>query len=160
MVTGVQTCALPIWRHQDAGGDTRPRKLRDVELHPEKTKVVYCKDDDRRRTYPNEKFDFLGYTFRPRRSKNRKGRYFVNFSPAVSDKAVKAIRAEIRHWNLHLRSDKSIEDLSVAVGTAIADRPPHRPVLALLTHTVPASDMGMLGVKACVGIGMQNLDRW
>ena len=83
-----------------------------LELHPEKTKVVYCKDDDRRRTYPNEKFDFLGYTFRPRRSKNRKGKYFINFSPAVSDKAVKAIRAEIRHWNLHLRSDKSIEDLS------------------------------------------------
>ena len=83
-----------------------------LELHPEKTKVVYCKDDDRRGTYPNEKFDFLGYTFRPRRSKNRKGKYFINFSPAVSDKAVKEIRAEIRHWNLHLRSDKSIEDLS------------------------------------------------
>ncbi len=65
-----------------------------------------------RRTYPNEKFDFLGYTFRPRRSKNRNGKHFINFSPAVSDKAVKAIRAEIRGWNLHLRSDKSIEDLS------------------------------------------------
>jgi RNA-directed DNA polymerase len=63
-------------------------------------------------TYLNEKVDFLGYTFRPRRSKNRKGKYFINFSPAVSDKAVKAIRAEIRHWKLHLRSDKSIEDLS------------------------------------------------
>src|SRR5450432_1253941 len=61
-----------------------------LELHPEKTKVVYCKDDDRRRAYPNEKFDFLGYTFRPRRSKNRKGKFFINFSPAVSDKAVKA----------------------------------------------------------------------
>ena len=83
-----------------------------LELHPEKTKIVYCKDEDRRRTYPNEKFDFLGYTFRPRRSKNRKGKFFINFSPAVSDKAVRAIRAEIRSWNLHLRSDKSIEDLS------------------------------------------------
>src|ERR1035441_1577677 len=69
-------------------------------------------DDDRRRTYPNEKFDFLGYTFRPRRSKNRFGKYFINFSPAVSDKAVKAIRVEIRSWDLHLRSDKRIEDLS------------------------------------------------
>ena len=48
-------------------------RLRDcgLELHPEKTKIVYCKDEDRRRTYPNEKFDFLGYTFRPRRSKNQ-----------------------------------------------------------------------------------------
>jgi len=83
-----------------------------LELHPEKTKVVYCKDEDRRRTYPNEKFDFLGYTFRPRRSKNREGKFFINFSPAASDQAVKALRAEIRNWNLHLRSDKSIEDLS------------------------------------------------
>ena len=83
-----------------------------LELHPEKTKVVSCKDDGRRRTYPNEKFDFLGYTFRPRRSKNREGKFFINCSPAVSDKAVKKIRAEIRSWNLHLRSDKSIEDLS------------------------------------------------
>ena len=83
-----------------------------LELHPEKTKIVYCKDDDRRGTYPNEKFDFLGYTFRPRKSKNWKGKYFINFSPAVADRAGKAIRAEIRHWKLHLRSDKSIEDLS------------------------------------------------
>ena len=83
-----------------------------LELHPEKTQIVYCKDDDRRGTYPNEKFDFLGYTFRPRRSKNWKGKYFMNFSPAVAEKAGKAIRAEIRHWKLHLRSDKSLEDLS------------------------------------------------
>src|SRR5260370_39803216 len=46
-----------------------------LELHPEKTKIVYCKDDDRRRTYPNEKLDFLGYTFRPRTSKNREGKH-------------------------------------------------------------------------------------
>ena len=83
-----------------------------LELHPEKTKIVYCKDDDRRGNCPNEKFDFLGYTFRPRRSKNRYGKFFINFSPAVSDKAGKAIRAEIRSWKLHLRSDKAIEDLS------------------------------------------------
>jgi RNA-directed DNA polymerase len=83
-----------------------------LELHPEKTKIVYGKDDNRGRTYPNETFDFLGYTFRPRRSKNRKGGFFISFSPAVSDKAVKAIRTEIRSWHLHLRSDQAIEDLS------------------------------------------------
>ena len=83
-----------------------------LELHPEKTKIVYCKDDDRRGTYPNEQFDFLGYTFRPRRSKNWKGKFFINFSPAVAEKAGKEIRAEIRSWQLHLRSDKSLEDLS------------------------------------------------
>ena len=83
-----------------------------LELHPEKTKVVYCKDDSRRRSYPNEKFDFLGYTFQPRRSKNRKDKYFINFSPAVSDKAVKAMREAIRSWKLPGRSDKALEELS------------------------------------------------
>jgi len=83
-----------------------------LELHPEKTKIVYCKDDFRKCTYPNEKFDFLGYTFQPRRSKNRKGRFFINFSPAVSNKAAKAIRDNIRSWNLPRRSDKAIEELS------------------------------------------------
>ncbi|OGO18189.1 MAG: group II intron reverse transcriptase/maturase, partial [Chloroflexi bacterium RBG_16_48_8] len=83
-----------------------------LELHPEKTKIVYCKDDDRRGNYPNEKFDFLGYTFRPRRSKNRWGKYFVNFTPAVSDKAAREMRRTMRSWRLHLRSDKTLDDLS------------------------------------------------
>jgi len=83
-----------------------------LELHAEKTKIVYCKEDDRRRRYPNEKFDFLGYGFQPRRSKNRFGKYFIHFSPALSDQAGKSIREEIRSWDLHLRSDQSIEDLS------------------------------------------------
>ena len=61
---------------------------------------------------PNEKFDFLGYTFQPRRSKNRKGKFFINFSPAVSNKAAKAIRDQFRSWKLPQRSDKAIEDLS------------------------------------------------
>ena len=84
-----------------------------LELHPEKTKIVYCKDDDRRRTYAQEKFKFLGYTFRPRRSKNSKnGKFFINFSPAIAEKASKAIRDEIRRWKLPKRSDKSLDDLS------------------------------------------------
>lgn len=83
-----------------------------LELHPQKTKIVYCKDDDRRGSYSHELFDFLGFTFRPRRSKNRNGKYFVNFSPAVSNKAVKSMRGTMREWRLHLRSDKSLEDLA------------------------------------------------
>ena len=81
-----------------------------LELHPEKTKIVYCKDDDRRLEYPCIGFDFLGYTFRPRRSKNRWGKHFINFSPAVSNKAGKAIRQRVRSWGLHLRSDKDLDD--------------------------------------------------
>ena len=83
-----------------------------LELHPEKTKIVYCKDDDRRQEYPCTSFDFLGFTFRPRRSKNRWGKYFINFSPAISNKAAKAIRQEVRGWRLQLRSDKDLDDLA------------------------------------------------
>jgi RNA-directed DNA polymerase len=83
-----------------------------MELHPQKTMIVYCKDDDRRGSYPNEKFDFLGFTFRARRSKNRWGKYFVNFSPAVSRDAAIRMRQEMRRWQVQLRSDKSLEDIS------------------------------------------------
>ena len=83
-----------------------------LELHLEKTKIVYCKDDSRKKTYPNETFDFLGYAFRPRSSMTRKGKFFLNFSPAVSNKAAKAIRDQFRSWKLPQRSDKAIDDLS------------------------------------------------
>jgi len=83
-----------------------------LELHPEKTRIIYCKDDDRKGDYPEISFDFLGYTFRPRKSKNWKGKHFINFTPAVSNKAKKAMRQTIRGWRMHLKPDKEIEDLS------------------------------------------------
>jgi RNA-directed DNA polymerase len=83
-----------------------------LELNAEKTRIVYCKDADRRGSAEHERFDFLGYTFRPRLSKNRYGKHFVNFTPAVSDAAGKAMRRAIRHWKLHNRSDKTLGDLA------------------------------------------------
>jgi len=83
-----------------------------LKLHLEKTRIVYCKDDDRRGEYPETKFDFLGYTFRPRRSKNRYGKFFINFTPGVSNKACKTMRQVIRSWRLHLKPDKALEDIS------------------------------------------------
>jgi RNA-directed DNA polymerase len=83
-----------------------------LELNIQKTKIVYCKDSNRKGSYDNESFDFLGFTFRPRLSKSRNGRYFVKFSPAASNKATKAIRQGIRSWNLHRRTDKSLEDFA------------------------------------------------
>ena len=90
-----------------------------LELHPQKTKIVYCKDDDRRGDYPNTSFDFLGFTFRPRGSRNRRGKQFINFTPAVSNKAGKAMRQTARRWKMHLRSDKTLEDLSRMFGPVI-----------------------------------------
>jgi len=83
-----------------------------LELHPVKTRIVYCKDDDRREVYINTSFDFLGYRFRPRRAKNKYGKYFVSFLPAVSDEAVKSMKRKIHDWRMHLKPGKSIEDLS------------------------------------------------
>ena len=83
-----------------------------LELHPDKTRIVYCKDDHRPLTHEHERFDFLGYTFRPRLSKSKDDHHFVNFSPAVSDDAKKAIGKEIRSWRINRRSDKTLGDLA------------------------------------------------
>lgn len=83
-----------------------------LELNLDKTKIVYCKDVDRKEDYVETQFDFLGYTFRPRIAKNYRGKYFVSFLPAISNKASKAIRQEVRSWSMQNRSDKSLIDLA------------------------------------------------
>jgi RNA-directed DNA polymerase len=83
-----------------------------LELNRAKTRLVYCKDSDRKGSYENERFDFLGYTFRPRLAKSRQGSYFVSFLPAVGDDAKREIGREIRSWHLARRSDKDLSDLA------------------------------------------------
>lgn len=83
-----------------------------LTLHPKKTKVVYCKDADRRGDYPNTKFTFLGYEFRPRGSRNRKGKLFLNFLPAASPEALKEMKRTIRAWRLKWCTEKTPQDLS------------------------------------------------
>ena len=83
-----------------------------LELHPDKTRIVYCKDADRRDEHAVTSFTFLGYEFRPRLAKSRTGHHFVSFLPAVSADAMKAMGREIRWWHLARRSDKSLDDLA------------------------------------------------
>ena len=91
-----------------------------LELHPEKTKIVYCQDSDRKGQHEHIQFDFLGYTFRPRRAKNYRGKPFVSFLPGVSNKAGKAIRATIRDWRLAAtRNNQSLEDLARLVNPSV-----------------------------------------
>ena len=90
-----------------------------LELHPDKTRIVYCKDADRTSSSEHEKFTFLGYEFRPRLAKNRHGKHFVSFLPAVSTDAMKAMGAEIRSWSLGRRSDKSLDDLAVMFNSIV-----------------------------------------
>jgi len=83
-----------------------------LELNLQKTRIVYCKDDRRKGNFPVVRFDFLGFTFQPRLVKGPSGDVFVGFNPAVSNKAAKAMRDEIRSWRLHLRSNRSLEAFS------------------------------------------------
>jgi RNA-directed DNA polymerase len=94
--------------------DALAQRLADVglRLHPDKTRIVYCKDADRRGSHEHTAFTFLGYAFRPRLAKSRHGHHFVSFLPAVSKDAVKAMSREVRSWHLARRSDKTLDDLA------------------------------------------------
>jgi group II intron reverse transcriptase/maturase len=83
-----------------------------LQLNCEKTRIVYCKDAHRRGSYPQQQFDFLGYTFRPRRAMTRRRELFVSFIPAVSARAGKSMRKQIRRWRLHRRTDLQLDDLA------------------------------------------------
>jgi RNA-directed DNA polymerase len=80
-------------------------------MHPEKTKIVYCKDSNRKDDYPHTKFDFLGYGFQPRSSRTRAGKKFVSFTPAISDKAKQSIREKVRACELLYRSDVELSEI-------------------------------------------------
>ena len=74
-----------------------------LQLQPDKTRIVYCKDGKRRGFSEHTSFTFLGYTFRARRARARSGRYFTSFLPAISKNALKKISREVRSWRLHMR---------------------------------------------------------
>lgn len=87
-----------------------------LELHPDKTKIVYCQDSNRRRDgpgsgYPHTQFTFLGFTFRPRRAVNNNGVHFTSFQPAISKEALKKLGETVWSWRLHRRTDSDTADL-------------------------------------------------
>ena len=90
-----------------------------LEIHPQKTRIVYCKDGRRTGTYETIQFDFLSYTFRPRSAMNREGKVFLGFGAALSRVAAKAMRQEIRSWRIQLKSARSIFDLAQEFGPVI-----------------------------------------
>ncbi len=91
-----------------------------LELHPEKTRIVYCKDESRKDDdHENITFDYLGYTFQPRRSRTRKGKIFLNFSPAISGKAKKKIKEVIKGWKLPSRTGVDLETIAREINPQI-----------------------------------------
>lgn len=90
-----------------------------LRLHPAKTKVVYCKDDNRRGSYQHTSFSFLGYQFRARSVRSRSGVMFTAFTPAISPEALKKISREVRSWRIHARTGHSLCDLADRINPVV-----------------------------------------
>jgi RNA-directed DNA polymerase len=90
-----------------------------LRLHPDKTRIVYCKDGKRRGEYQHTSFNFLGFTFRPRGARDRNGKLFLSFAPAVSKDALKKMSARVRSWRLHQRTHRSFADLARTVNPIV-----------------------------------------
>lgn len=87
-----------------------------LELHPLKTKIVYCKDSNRRGKSEHVTFDFLGYTFMPRMAKNSiRGVWFTNFLPAVSKKAMKTMNGKMKEWKVLRSSSCTLTHLAQTI---------------------------------------------
>jgi RNA-directed DNA polymerase len=85
-----------------------------LELHPEKTKVVYCKDANRRGEAEHTSFDFLGYTFRGRLARGPRG-YFMSFAPGIAPTARRALSRTIRGWHLRRRTQSDLSSIAAEI---------------------------------------------
>ncbi|WP_409471680.1 group II intron reverse transcriptase/maturase [Streptomyces sp. HC307] len=90
-----------------------------LELHPDKTRIVYCKDDNRRGRFPVTEFTFLGFTFRPRGAKDKHGVMFTAFLPAISNQVLKRLSKTVRSWRLHRRTAQESSDLARMVNSVV-----------------------------------------
>ena len=90
-----------------------------LEMHPEKSRIVYCKDANRTGNSEHVQFDFLGYTFKPRSMKSRQGRLFTGFVPAMSRSSAKSLKQKIRRWRFQGRSRDSLEELAKSIRSVV-----------------------------------------
>jgi len=91
-----------------------------LSLHPDKTKIVYCKDSNRRRDYPMVSFAFCGYSFRPRKAFSKaEGKAFTSFAPAVSPDKVSGMSRKVGSWKMHRRTNLNLDDIAREVNPAL-----------------------------------------
>ena len=90
-----------------------------LRMHPDKTRIVYCRTQKRRGDHPEVSFDFLGYTFRPRAARDGKGGIFTSFLPAISKSALKRLSARVRSWRLHLRTGSTFTGLARTINPIV-----------------------------------------
>jgi len=102
--------------------DSIERRLRQfgLNLHPDKTQIVYCKQEGRDRDYPVTEFTFLGFTFRRRPARLRDGRLKSGFLPAVSKQAMKSMAAVIRSWQLGRWTALSFKEIATMINPVVA----------------------------------------
>jgi RNA-directed DNA polymerase len=90
-----------------------------LSLHPDKTKIVYCRDGNRRGSHEHVSFTFLGFEFRARAARGKNGKKFSSFLPAVSKDALKKMSAQVRSWRLHLRTWHTIGSLAREINPVV-----------------------------------------
>jgi hypothetical protein len=90
-----------------------------LRLHPDKTKIVYCKDDNRPGSHEHVSFTFLGYQFRARSVRSTRGVLFTAFTPAISPEALAKISGEVRSWRIHTRTRHSLQDLADLINPVV-----------------------------------------
>lgn len=126
---------VPFERYADDGvvhcvSESQARSLRaaianrmrevGLRLHPDKTKIVYCRDGKkRRRPYGQTEFTFLGFTFRAREAIDRNGERFTSFLPAISKEAQKKVSGEVRQWRLHRQIGRTFAELARAINPIV-----------------------------------------
>lgn len=92
-----------------------------LEIHPDKTRIVYCRDSFRTGRHRPFMFTFLGYTFMPRKAKSRRnGKFFTSCLPAISHEARLRIHAEIREWKLGRRTQETLNEIRDDINLQIA----------------------------------------
>jgi RNA-directed DNA polymerase len=90
-----------------------------LALHPEKTKIIYCKDDNRTGEHQEITFDFLGYTYRPRSARTKTGERFLSFLPAVGNKASKGMRQSMRQWKMYWKTSEELAEIAMKVNPVV-----------------------------------------
>src|SRR5664280_971307 len=108
---------LPVLVEVAVGDDGA--QVQDGRLHPDKTKIVYCQDSNRRGSYEHTEFSFLGFTFRRRGAWGNQGTLFSSFQPAISKDALNRINAEVRSWRLHNRTGHDLAGLAARINPIV-----------------------------------------
>lgn len=90
-----------------------------LQLHPVKTRLVYCKDRKRTEEHPHTQFDFLGFGFHARTVQDRQGNLFAGFNPGVSRKALKRMNQSVRELNINRRTTLTLTDLAAQLNPMV-----------------------------------------